>query len=152
MVASESEGFLSAEIKPPDETNNQHWSLIQRYRTSAFSLAWQNSDKQQKLLNEFRTLLPTVKITQVEDLNQDGAGSVATAIVTKVKAGKEAQYREWETEIQGAQARFPGYSGSYVQPPAGDYNSGLRYLDLLHRSARRMVCVTGKKSINRQSL
>ena len=38
-------------------------------------------------------------------------------IITQVKAGKEAAYREWETRIQQAQSKFPGYRGSYVQPP-----------------------------------
>ena len=38
-------------------------------------------------------------------------------IITQVKPGKEAAYREWETKIQQAQSKFPGYRGAYVQPP-----------------------------------
>ena len=128
MLASESEGFLSAEIKPPDESDNRNWTLLQRYRTAAFSSAWKNSQKQQKLIGEFRTQLPGAKIFQEEDSNQDNGSSVATAIVTKVKEGKEAEYREWESEIQGAQARFPGFSGSYVQPPTGAYKQWVTLL------------------------
>ena len=36
---------------------------------------------------------------------------------SKVKPGKESAYRQWETQIQQAQSKFPGYRGSYVQPP-----------------------------------
>ncbi len=109
MLASESEGFLSAEIKPPDESEQRNWTLLQSYRTTAFSSAWKNSQIQQKLVGELRTQLPGAKIFQEEDSNQDNGSSVATAIVTKVKEGKEAEYREWESEIQGAQCPLPGF-------------------------------------------
>ena len=38
-------------------------------------------------------------------------------MVTEIKPGKEAAYRAWANRIQKLQATFPGYLGSFVQPP-----------------------------------
>jgi antibiotic biosynthesis monooxygenase (ABM) superfamily enzyme len=38
-------------------------------------------------------------------------------IVTEIKPGREADYRVWSERIQKVQAKFPGYIGSFVQPP-----------------------------------
>ena len=57
-------------------------------------------------------------------------GGVVEVIITQVKTGKEAAYREWETKIQQAQSKFAGYRGSYVQP-AGHRRIGLDNIDAL---------------------
>jgi uncharacterized protein len=38
-------------------------------------------------------------------------------IVTEIKPGREGAYRVWANRIQKLQATFPGYLGSFVQPP-----------------------------------
>ena len=45
------------------------------------------------------------------------AHGVTMVIVTEIKPGKEAAYRAWADRIQKLQATFPGYLGSFVQPP-----------------------------------
>ena len=42
---------------------------------------------------------------------------VTMVIVTAVKPGREAAYRAWAERIQKIQGKFPGYIGSFVQPP-----------------------------------
>ena len=42
---------------------------------------------------------------------------VTMVMVTDIKPGKEAAYRAWADRIQKLQATFPGYIGSFVQPP-----------------------------------
>ena len=42
---------------------------------------------------------------------------VTLVIVTDIKPGKEAEYRAWADRIAKVQATFPGYIGSFVQPP-----------------------------------
>ena len=42
---------------------------------------------------------------------------VTMVMVTDIKPGKEAAYRAWADRIQKLQATFPGYVGSFVQPP-----------------------------------
>jgi uncharacterized protein len=64
-----------------------------------------------------QSLLAEKSSIEIEVRESEPDGGVVEVIVTKVKAGKEAAYREWETKIQQAQSKFPGYCGSYVQPP-----------------------------------
>jgi uncharacterized protein len=42
---------------------------------------------------------------------------VTMVMVTEIKPGKEAAYRAWADRIQKLQSTFPGYVGSFVQPP-----------------------------------
>ena len=42
---------------------------------------------------------------------------VTMVMVTDIKPGMEAAYRAWADRIQKLQATFPGYIGSFVQPP-----------------------------------
>ncbi|MEO7276876.1 MAG: antibiotic biosynthesis monooxygenase [Sphingomicrobium sp.] len=46
-----------------------------------------------------------------------GKDAVVEVIVTRVKPGKEDAYRDWEARVQKAQAKYPGFLGSFVQPP-----------------------------------
>jgi len=42
---------------------------------------------------------------------------VTMVMVTDIKPGMEAAYRAWADRIQKLQATFPGYIGSFEQPP-----------------------------------
>jgi antibiotic biosynthesis monooxygenase (ABM) superfamily enzyme len=45
------------------------------------------------------------------------AHGVTMVMVTEIKPGREAAYKDWTDRIQKLQATFPGYIGSFVQPP-----------------------------------
>ena len=42
---------------------------------------------------------------------------ITMVMVTDIKPGREADYRAWADRIQKVQATYPGYIGSFVQPP-----------------------------------
>ena len=42
---------------------------------------------------------------------------VTEVITTDVKEGKVDEFRAWADRVQQAQTQFPGYKGSFVQPP-----------------------------------
>jgi heme-degrading monooxygenase HmoA len=69
------------------------------------------------LLRVAQTFLAEKSSIEIEIKETGPDGGVVEVIVTKVKPGKEEAYRQWETKIQQAQSKFPGYQGSYVQPP-----------------------------------
>lgn len=113
-------GFWSAEIIPPAAIRGE-WTLVERFSSVEQASAWMNSDTRKQLLEELRSVAPG-RILSVEDLVDDHGltGTAATAIVTNVKPGMEDKYWYWEEKIQSAQARFPGYRGTYIQPPPPD--------------------------------
>jgi antibiotic biosynthesis monooxygenase (ABM) superfamily enzyme len=116
MVATNEPGFLNAEIVPPEHSDVHEWLLIQRFRSPEQTDSWRESTKRQEAVKALAASLPGVTCT--DDVSSDAPrGNVVTAIVTDVKEGKEAAYKEWETRVQAEQTNAPGYRGAYLQPP-----------------------------------
>jgi antibiotic biosynthesis monooxygenase (ABM) superfamily enzyme len=120
MAGAKSPGFWSGEILPPDELRNADWKLVQRFDTDAQAKTFQASEERKKILTELKENEKSKDFKVTEDISAIDStfGVVATAIVTEVKPGMESSYFDWEAKIQSAQASFPGYRGSYLQPPA----------------------------------
>ncbi|HIA52763.1 MAG TPA: hypothetical protein EYN91_11850 [Candidatus Melainabacteria bacterium] len=119
MVGVGSGSVLSAEIIPSSTPDENEWTLVQRFHDHNLLAEWQAGSDRLKLLEE---LAPKVEAKEVA-LNEavtstyGTVGSVAVAIVTEVKPGLEAPYREFEKQFQSAQAKRRGYRGVYLQPP-----------------------------------
>jgi antibiotic biosynthesis monooxygenase (ABM) superfamily enzyme len=81
---------------------------------------WRRGDRNRELIDGLATLaeggvaMQLVGQAAVEYAVQHG---VTLVITTEIKPGKEAAYRTWAERIQKLQATFPGYIGSFVQPP-----------------------------------
>jgi antibiotic biosynthesis monooxygenase (ABM) superfamily enzyme len=108
-------GFLNSEITPSGDASS--WAVMLRFANTRQLDAWRESETWRHLLGEVQSLLAEKSSIEIEVKETEPDGGVIEVIVTKVKAGKEVAYREWETKIQQAQSKFPGYLGSYVQPP-----------------------------------
>ena len=113
--AAEFKGFLNSEITPSGDASS--WAVMLRFANTGHLDTWRESETWRHLLEEVQSLLAEKSSIEIEVRESEPDGGVVEVIVTKVKAGKEAAYREWETKIQQAQSKFPGYCGSYVQPP-----------------------------------
>ncbi len=109
------EGFLNSEITPSGQ--GLAWNVLLRFADSTRLEAWRKSETWQRLLEDAAPLLAEKSSIEVEVKETESGGGVVEVIVTKVKAGQENAYREWEIKTQQAQSKFPGYRGSYVQPP-----------------------------------
>jgi hypothetical protein len=82
--------------------------------------AWRHCERNRALIESAREYVEGGIIMQL-------AGKAATEfyaqrsatelIITRVKAGKEEAYRAFADRIQRAQQKYPGYVGSFVQPP-----------------------------------
>lgn len=115
-LAAGAEGFVSSEITPAG-VEGPAWAVKLRFRNGPLLDAWRQSPDWQSLLDVAQGLLAAKSAIETEVTESGPDGGVVEVIVTRVKPGKEAAYREWETRIQQAQSKFPGYLGSYVQPP-----------------------------------
>lgn len=119
MRAAKYPGFLSAEIIPSISKNDPQWFLVEWFRTNEDLSNWQSSSDRVELKEELSTFFAEGSLTIKEEItNQAGTrGSVATAIITAIKPGMEKEYQEWASRIKIAQSKFPGYRGTYFQPP-----------------------------------
>lgn len=120
MEGARQAGFWSAEIIPPSNAHPE-WTLVERFRSSPLAMQWMESQTRKSMFESLRALVPG-RILTTDELGADkeGLGTVATAVVTYVKPGMEEMYWQWEERIQSAQARFPGYRGTYIEPPPPD--------------------------------
>jgi len=114
--AAGSEGFLNSEVTP-GTSDTGAWSVTLRFRDSESLEAWRQSQTWRDLIGETEAFLAEKTSIEIEIKDAGADSGVVEVIVTKVKPGKEEAYRKWETRIQQAQSKFPGYLGSYVQPP-----------------------------------
>ena len=108
-------GFLNSEITPSGDALS--WAVMLRFANTQHLDTWRKSDTWHRLLEDAQPLLEDKSSIDVKVQESGPDGGVVEVIITQVKPGKEAAYREWETKIQQAQSKFPGYRGSYVQPP-----------------------------------
>jgi uncharacterized protein len=114
--AAGSAGFLSSEMAPGGGGGTS-WTITLRFQTIDNVDAWRSSDIWHGLIGEAQGLIADKSSIEIQAAEAGPDGGVVEVIVTKVKPGKEEAYRRWETRIQQAQSKFPGYKGSYVQPP-----------------------------------
>jgi uncharacterized protein len=118
VLSMEQPGFVSAEIVPSGVTGSNEWSLIQRFLSAGNLNRWSSEESRSRFLGELTSQLgDSASVSEERIAGPIARGSVATAIMTKVKPGMEPAYRDWEARIHAAQARREGYQGSYVQPP-----------------------------------
>ena len=81
---------------------------------------WRRSQTNRALIDDAREHVEGGVIMQIADkaaTEHYAQNGVTEVIITRVKTGKEQEYRAFADRIQRAQQTFPGYIGSFVQPP-----------------------------------
>src|SRR5665213_1593281 len=141
-VVSTFPGYISGDVMPPTKPGDNEWTIILNFQTSDLLLKWQKSEERARLIAEVLPLLEGGNLGQMmpEDNSATQPGTNVTQVVlSKIKPGMEAAYREWCVRIQQAQAKYPGYRGTYLQPPSssqdGRWTTMLRYDTSAHLDA-----------------
>jgi len=142
-VVSKFPGFISTDLLPPVSSGpKEPWTILVTFESDEALAAWRCSPERGEILGEAIPLLEGGDLG--ETVSTDGGGAAPGANVTevvfsKVKPGMGDHFREWAARIQAAQARYPGYRGMYLQPPAGgdagQWTSILRYDTAEHLEA-----------------
>ncbi len=133
-IVSKFPGYISGDVMPPTKPGDNEWTIILNFESSDLLLKWQKSGERARLIAD---VLPLVEGGNLgEMMPEDNSASqpdtnVTQVILSKIKPGMEDSYREWSVRIQQAQAQYPGYRGTYIQPPAsgeaGNWTTMLRY-------------------------
>jgi antibiotic biosynthesis monooxygenase (ABM) superfamily enzyme len=119
-VIAKARGFIGSDIIPPKQPGG-NWTIILNFRTTEDLAAWQQSRERAALIAEGAPLLEDGRFAEsVQPPNgkEDSGSNVTEVIFSKIKPGMENRYREWAVRIQAAQAKYPGYRGMFLQPPA----------------------------------
>lgn len=122
-VISKFPGFISSDIIPADDGDSREWTVIVNFEEKEEFLSWESSAERNAVMGEVSALLEGGGFTDthiIEGERQQQGTTATEVIFSKVRKGQGDGYREWAARIQAAQARFPGYRGAYLQPPARD--------------------------------
>jgi hypothetical protein len=107
-------GFEAAEIVPPVPGVQDDCVVVFRFDSAEHLNGWLRSDARQDLLARGQALFSGEARQHVVASAPPGVGMVVS---TRVKRGRENQFRQWQGTIDKECARFPGFMGSEVFPP-----------------------------------
>lgn len=121
LALAQSNGFLGSDVIPPDE-HSDTWTILVNFDSQENIAAWQQSPRRAGVLAELAPL--TFGSSFGEAMQEETPGAeqprttVTQIIFSRIKPGLEQDYRAWVGRIEEAQARYPGYRGTYFQPPS----------------------------------
>lgn len=138
---SQSAGFISSDTTPPRKPGDP-WIITVNFESGQHIAGRQKTAEHLEIVGSVAPLLTTGKLEEriITDAEQSVPGAEVTEVIfSKVRAGMADKYRDWAGRIQAAQAKYPGYRGMYLQPPAGGkdghWTSILRYESAAHLEA-----------------
>jgi antibiotic biosynthesis monooxygenase (ABM) superfamily enzyme len=118
-AVAEQPGFIEQSVLPPDPPTQVDWVILQCFLTTDDAVAWLRSERRRALLTEIQSVLAGADDVHLVRDAATGAlpSPVAAVITTRVRPGREGEYRAWEQRIAAAQASYPGFQGYRFEPP-----------------------------------
>ena len=112
-------GFVEQRLMPPNPPLQVDWVILQRFHTMDDAQCWLASTERQTRVEGAAPFL--IGRDDVHIVRDDEGGRkpapVSAVISTRVKPGKEVEYRAWERKIAAAQSKAPGLQGYRFEPP-----------------------------------
>ncbi len=110
-------GFIEQRLLPPNPPLQVDWVILQSFTSLEDAKSWLGSSERQKRLEGVASMLVgRDDVHIVRDGEAVRPSPVSAVISTRVKPGKEAEYRAWERRIAAAQSRAAGLQGYRFEP------------------------------------
>ncbi len=109
-------GFEAAEIIPPVPGEQEDFVVVYRFDSFAHLDTWLRSDVRREWLVEGARFF-AAEASQHVMASPSPPRSAGMVVSTRVRPGKEREYRDWQRAIDAEAARFAGFQGSEVFPP-----------------------------------
>ena len=110
-------GYEAAEVVPPVEGVQSDYVVVFRFDTFPHLEGWLKAEAHQALLARGQDLFVGDARQHVMAGPRTAAVAAGMVVSTRVKPGREAEYRAWQSTIDQEAARFPGFLGNEVLPP-----------------------------------
>ena len=110
----------AVEFWPPAPPDQLETVGVARFPSMDALRGWRRGEQNRALIDAAAPLVEGGLVMQLVGqaaVDYSVAHGVTMVMVTEIKPGSEAAYRAWADRIQKLQATFPGYLGSFVQPP-----------------------------------
>jgi antibiotic biosynthesis monooxygenase (ABM) superfamily enzyme len=128
----------TVEFLPPAPPDQLETVGLARFPTMDALRRWRRGEQNRALIDAAAPLVAGGLVMQLVGqaaVDYSVAHGVTMVMVTEIKPGSEAAYKDWTDRIQKLQATFPGYLGSFVQPPQqkeGGWTTVLRFDSTSH--------------------
>lgn len=117
-LVSRQPGFVGQTVIPPSPPTQLDWVILQRFAGRAAAMAWLQSAARKDRLAAARDLLAgNDDVHVLEDGPAPARAPVSIVISTRVKPGREDDYRHWERKIAALQEHAPGLEGYRFEEP-----------------------------------
>ena len=112
-------GFIEQRLMPPNPPLQVDWVILQRFQAIEDAQRWLASTERQARIEGAAPMLVGRDDVHIVRDSEGGIkpAPVSAVISTRVKPGREAEYRAWERRIAAAQSRAPGLQGYRFEPP-----------------------------------
>ncbi len=110
-------GFEAMEVVPPVPGIQDDYVVVFRFDSPPHLDAWLRSDSRKALLARGENLFAGDARQQVVAGSRPATRGAGIVVSTRVKPGRENEYREWQGKIDAEAARFPGFLGNEVFAP-----------------------------------
>lgn len=111
-------GFEGAEIVAPVAGVQEDFVIIFRFDSFEHLDAWLASDMRRSLLAQGAPFFAGEASQHVVASPQTTTRFASLLVSTRVRPGREREYREWQSAVDAEAAKFPGFQGNEVFPPA----------------------------------
>lgn len=116
-LVSNFSGFVEQRLMPPKPPLQVDWVILQRFDSLAAARRWLASPERQKRIEGVAAMLVgRDDVHIVQDSGASRSMPVSAVISTRVRPGKEAEYRVWERKIAAAQSKAAGLQGYRFEP------------------------------------
>jgi uncharacterized protein len=120
QTAALAAGAENVEFWPPAPPDQLEWVGVARFASDEALRNWRRGGENRELVDRVTPLVEGGVVMQLAGqaaVDYSVKHGVTMVVVTEIKPGREADYRAWAERIQKLQAKFPGYIGSFTQPP-----------------------------------
>ena len=110
----------AVEFWPPAPPDQLETVGLARFPSMDTLRRWRRGEQNRALIDAVAPLVQGGLVMQLVGqaaVDYSVAHGVTMVMVTEIKPGSETAYKDWADRIQKLQATFPGYLGSFVQPP-----------------------------------
>jgi antibiotic biosynthesis monooxygenase (ABM) superfamily enzyme len=117
-VISNFPGFIEQRLMPPKPPLQVDWVILQRFASLADAQRWLGSSERQARIDGIAQMLVGRDDVHLvpDDAGPAKNAPVSAVISTRVKPGKEIEYRAWERKIAAAQSKARGLQGYRFEP------------------------------------
>lgn len=114
-------GHVGSDIVRAAAREHEEWTIIVSFESAEALAAWHTSTERKRLYLDGASVFVEGSLKETvakgDEHDRSSTAEVTEVIISRIKGGREGEYRTWAARMQAEQAKSPGYRGTLFQPP-----------------------------------